>query len=134
MPEAEVDLDASLKINIETIVNDAQTMDNRVGVSSKIELESLMSKVNLDANLKINPETIIDDTQTMDDSIEVDSKPKHRPYMQINTFRLRLLKVGATIARHSRYVTFSIALSAEQLWICFLDHFQRLRWHSLSDI
>ncbi len=90
--------------------------------------------VNLNASLKINTETMVDDAQNMDDSIGVDSKPKHTPHMQIHTFRLHLLKVGATIARHSRYVTFSIALSAEQLWIRFWDHLLRLRWHCLPDI
>ncbi len=90
------------------------------------------TEVHQDTSLKINTETMmVDDTQNTDASTEV---VKHTPHMQITTFRLHLLKVGATLARHSRYVTFSIALSAEQLWIRFWDHLLRLRWHGLPDI
>ncbi len=93
------------------------------------------TEVHQDTSLKISTETMmVDDTQNTDASTEVDSKLKHTPHMQITTFRLHLLKVGATLARHSRYVTFSIALSAEQLWIRFWDHLLRLRWHCLPDI
>ena len=134
--DTEVDLDTSLKTSIETRVDDAQNTDDRIVVVPSTEIKPVASATDadLDASLKINTETMVDDTQDMDDRTQVDSKPKHTPYMQTNTFRLHLLKVGATIARHSRYVTFSIALSAEQLWICFWDHLLRLRWHCLPDI
>ena len=119
--DTEVDLDTSLKTNIETMVDDAQNMDDSVEVALTIEIEPVKSKIetDLDAFLKTNMQTMIEGAQNMDHSVKVDSNPKHTPYMQTSTFRLHLLKVGATIALHSRYVTFSIALSAEQLWICF---------------
>ncbi len=94
-----------------------------------VDSRPVPSEVHLDPSLKTNRETMVEDTQNPDDRTEEDSK--HTPYMQTNTFRLHLLKV---IARHSRYVTFSIALSAEQLWIRFGDHLLRLRWHGLPDI
>ena len=134
--DTEVDLDTSLKTNLETMVDDAQNTDDRIEVAPNTETKPVVSatEVHLDASLKVSKETMVDDTQNMDGSTEVDSKTKHTPYMQTNTFRLHLLKVGATIARHSRYVTFSIALSAEQLRIRFWDYLMRLRWHRLRDI
>ena len=134
--DTEVHLDSSLKINTETMVDDAQNTDDRIEVapSTETKLVTSATDADLDGSLKINTETKVDDARNMDDSTEVDSKPKPTPHMQVHTFRLHLLKVGATIARHSRYVTFSIALSAEQLWIRFWDHLQRLRWHCLPDI
>ena len=45
---------------------------------------------------------------------DTDSSSSERPHMHLRTFRLQVLKVGATLARHARYVTFYIALSAVQ--------------------
>lgn len=54
-------------------------------------------------------------------------------HLHIYTFRVRVLKVGATIARHARYIIFRIAPSAVQAWRRFWNHFQRLRWHAVPD-
>ena len=64
------------------------------------------------------------------DSPDLDREETH---MHIRLFRLCVLKVGATMARHGRYVTFYIAQSAAQAWKRFLEHFQQLRWHTLPE-
>ena len=41
--------------------------------------------------------------------------------LQIRTFRLEVLKVGALLVRHGRYVTFYIAHTAVAAWGTLLD-------------
>ena len=55
------------------------------------------------------------------------------PHLHIRTFRLQVLKVGATLARHSRYATFYIAQSAVKAWKRLWKHLEPLRWHTLPD-
>ncbi|MXW15746.1 MAG: IS1380 family transposase [Rhodothermaceae bacterium] len=55
------------------------------------------------------------------------------PRLHLHSFRLYLLKIGATLARHGRYAIFSIAKSAEPMWQRFWDHFQPLRWYVIPD-
>ena len=47
---------------------------------------------------------------------DTDSSSSELPHMHLRTFRLQVLKVGATLAHHARYVTFCIALSTVQAW------------------
>ena len=77
--DTEVDLDTSLKTNIETMVDDAQNMDDSVEVALTIEIEPVKSKTetDLDAFLKTNMQTMIEGAQNMDHSVKVDSNPKH---------------------------------------------------------
>ena len=39
--------------------------------------------------------------------------------MHIHTFRLRILKVGATISKHARYIIFEFSASASEDWARF---------------
>jgi len=55
------------------------------------------------------------------------------PHMHIRTFKLQVLKVGAFIVRHGRYITFRIAHTAVQAWKQFWGHFQKLHWQALPD-
>ena len=55
-------------------------------------------------------------------------------HMHINTFRLRILKVGATIFKHARYITFEFSTFASEDWARFRKHLTRLRWHSLAAV
>ncbi len=50
-----------------------------------------------------------------------------------SNLQLRLLKVGATIARHGCYVTFYIAASAVQMWTRLWAHLQKLHWQPLPN-
>ena len=52
--------------------------------------------------------------------------------MHINTFRLRILKVGAAIFKHARHIIFEFSASASEDWARFRNHLTRLRWHSLA--
>jgi len=65
---------------------------------------------------------------------DTDSSSSERPHMHLRIFRLQVLKVGATLARHARYVTFYIALSAMQAWKRFWEHLRPLHWPSVPDI
>jgi len=65
---------------------------------------------------------------------DTDSSASELPHMHLRTFRLQVLKVGATLARHARYVTFYIALSAVQAWKRFWAHLQQLHWQSVPDL
>ncbi len=65
---------------------------------------------------------------------DTDSSSSELPHMHLRTFRLQVLKVGATLARHARYVTFYIALSAVQAWKRFWEHLRQLHWLSVPDI
>jgi len=65
---------------------------------------------------------------------DTDSSASELPHMHLRTFRLQVLKVGATLARHARYVTFYIALSAVQAWTRFWAHLQQLHWQSVPDL
>ena len=52
--------------------------------------------------------------------------------MHINTFRLRILKVGTTIFKHARHINVAFSASASEDWARFRKHLSRLRWHSLA--
>ncbi|MCY4170657.1 MAG: hypothetical protein OXF08_03550 [Bacteroidetes bacterium] len=52
-------------------------------------------------------------------------------HLHIRTFREQVLKVGATIARHGRYIRFRIAQSAVEAWKRLWKHFGKLEWHEL---
>ncbi len=54
--------------------------------------------------------------------------------MHILSFREYLLNVGATLTRHSRYVTFLIASSGAEAWERFCTHFEQVRWHAVPDL
>ena len=54
--------------------------------------------------------------------------------LQIRTFRLEVLKVGATLTRHGRYVTFYIAHTAIAAWERFWTHFEPFHWTALPDL
>ena len=54
--------------------------------------------------------------------------------MHINTFRLRILKVGATIFKNARYTIFEFSVSAREDWARFRRHFARLHWHFLAGV
>ncbi len=69
-------------------------------------------------------------------ALETEDSPdpdREEAHMHIRRFRLCVLKVGATIARHGRYVTFYIAQSAVQAWKRFLEHFQQLQWYTIPE-
>ena len=51
--------------------------------------------------------------------------------MHIRTFRLHMLKVGATVVRHGRYLIFRIAQSAVEAWRQFWTHIPKLQWQVL---
>ncbi len=65
---------------------------------------------------------------------DTDSSSSERPHIHLRTFRLQVLKVGATLARHARYVTFYIALSAVQAWKRFWERLRQLHWQSVPDL
>ena len=59
---------------------------------------------------------------------------QQEPHMHIHTFRLRILKVGATISKHARYIIFEFSASASEDWARFRRHLPRLRWHCLAAV
>ena len=65
---------------------------------------------------------------------DTDSSSSELPHMHLRTFRLQVLKVGATLAHHARYVAFYIALSAAQAWKRSWEQLRPLHWQSVPDI
>ena len=65
--------------------------------------------------------TLADETPTTEEE----------PHMHIRTFREQVLKVGAIMARHGRYIRFRIAQSAIEAWKRLWEHFGKLDWHEL---
>ncbi len=65
--------------------------------------------------------TLADETQTTEEE----------PHMHIRTFREQVLKVGAMMARHGRYIRFRISQSAVEAWKRLWEHFGTLEWHEL---
>ena len=65
--------------------------------------------------------TLADETQTTEEE----------PHMHIRTFREQVLKVGAMMARHGRYIRFRISQSAVEAWKRLWEHFGTLDWHEL---
>jgi len=92
--------------------------------------ETVPSETQLDESTEAVLKTEVEPHLDADDSTAVDPVSAEVPHLHINSFRLYLLKVGATLARHACYVTFYIAFSAVQAWQCFWEHFQQLRWHA----
>ena len=76
----------------------------------------------------------MDSPQNAEDRTPLEPMEAEEPRLHIHSFRLYLLKIGATLTRHGRYATFSIAKSAVQAWQRFWNHFQQLRWHAVPDI
>ena len=73
--------------------------------------------------------TITDtDTPTQADETQTSEEESH---LHIRTFREQVLKVGATIARHGRYIRFRIAQSAVEAWKRLWKHFGKLEWQEL---
>ena len=66
--------------------------------------------------------TLADETPTTEEE----------PHMHIRTFREQVLKVGAIMARHGRYIRFRIAQSAIEAWKRLWEHFGKLDWHAFS--
>lgn len=66
---------------------------------------------------------LADETQTTEEE----------PHMHIRTFREQVLKVGAIMARHGRYIRFRIAQSAVEAWKRLWEHFGKLDWHELPN-
>jgi len=62
---------------------------------------------------------------------EADQIREEEPHMHIRTFREQVLKVGAMMARHGRYIRFRIAQSAVEAWKRLWEHFGKLDWHEL---
>ena len=54
--------------------------------------------------------------------------------MHIHTFKLRILKVGATIFKRARYIIFEFSASASEDWARFKRHLTQLRWHCLAAV
>ena len=75
-----------------------------------------------------NPSTLATDSAGSR-AVEEDDKE-----LQIRTFRLEVLKVGATLVRHGRYVTFYIAHTAVVAWERFWTNFKRFHWQTLTDL
>ena len=57
----------------------------------------------------------------------VDAHEDDASHMHISTFRLRVLKVGAKVAKHARYITIHACSSALPAWQRFLNHFKQLQ-------
>ena len=83
---------------------------------------------------RVNPEPTVEtrtessaNTDTHPDA-PVELPPKDASHMHIRTFRLQVLKVGATVVRHGRYLIFRIAQSAVEAWRQFWSHIQKLHW------
>ena len=77
----------------------------------------------------------IDDASSIDEpdhcEATIHARSDHEPYMHISTFRLRVLKVGAKVARHARYIPIHACSTALHAWQRFLNHFKQFHWHSL---
>ena len=93
--------------------------------------EAVPSGTPLDESPDPVSETAVDSSPHAQDNTAPISE--EAPHLHIHSFRLQLLKVGASLARHGRYVTFYIAASAVQAWQRFWKHFQQLRWHTVPD-
>ena len=107
----------------ESVMLEADTQETDNADSRAVEEEAASSEsVMLEA-----------DTQETDsaDSRAVEEDDKE---MQIRTFRLEVLKVGALLVRHGRYVTFYIAHTAVAAWERFWTNFERFHWQTLPDL
>lgn len=94
--------------------------DLRVTVPSETQLDESMEAV-LKTEVELNLHA--------DDSTAADTVSAVVPHLQINSSRLHLLNVGATLARHAGYVSFYITLSAVQALQCLRKQFQQ---HALA--
>ena len=107
----------------ESVMLEADTQETDNADSRAVEEEAASSEsVMLEA-----------DTQETDsaDSRAVEEDDKE---MQIRTFRLEVLKVGALLVRHGRYVTFYIAHTAVAAWERFWTNIERVHWQTLPDL
>lgn len=86
---------------------------------------------------KLDPDPAIETSPESAANVETHSDAsvlcKDASHMHIRTFRLHVLKVGATVVRHGRYLIFRIAQSAVQAWQRFWENFQQMRWHAVPD-
>jgi len=90
-----------------------------------VEIPVQPSELDEDAAVEVMTESSAD--------LHLDANQQTR-HLHIRTFRLYVLKVGATIVRHGRYLIFRIAQSAVAAWRQFWNHFQELHWSALPNI
>ena len=124
----------------ETDSADSRAVEEEAASSESVMLEADMQETDSADSRAVEEEAASSesvmleaDTQEKDnaDSRAVEEDDKE---MQIRTFRLEVLKVGALLVRHGRYVTFYIAHTAVAAWERFWTHFERFHWQTLPDL